>query len=393
MYTVERVCYDTTIELKKGYVIEHDLDDPESLFWVNHFLHKTAMSSSGSARQYAYKLCLYLNYLEGIGKTYEEAGDEDIVRFLHGYQYDLDATVTSITQKISAESLLSYYAPVRGLYLHMFYAKQPVNVSIEMIGNKRGRNRYLAGIAPSLPKPDLVIDKAYRNGAPKKDYIKWYTDKEKGLLLENFHTVRDACIFSISLDGFRIDEILSSRLDGYDPHDGTLTPYRSKRKGEGRELRCATLSQRSLRLLEDYLMNERYEVQQMLEDQRLPVPDEIFLNGKGEHAGEPVQYANWLAILKRCAKRAGFNPERIRTHSGRSTRANEVFRDRDMHPDRWNDEEIKDMFGWSSMDSAEPYIHHNDPLRHINTARKLRMMDEERRNGYEDEFDDDDDND
>lgn len=387
MYTVQKCSYKTNHDLHEGYVIENPDIDPIDLVWVNRYLHMVAVGSKNSARQYAYRLCLFLNFLESRGRMYSDAEDSDISRFLRGYQYDLNAAVTSISeQRISPESLLNYYTPIRGLYIYLYRSGQPVRVTIETIMSRKGKNTYLAGIVDTMPKSDLIIDGAFRKGVSnKRKYIRWYTDEQKDLILANFNTKRDAAIFSISLDGFRIDEILSSRMNDYNERDGILTPYRSKRKDDGSELRSAVLSDRSMRLLDDYFSFEREPLEMELVSKGIAIPENIFINLKGEHAGEPVHYCNWWKVLKRTAARAGLDPTLIRTHSGRSTRAHEVFTDRQEHPDKWSDQEILDMFGWSSMDSANPYVHHADPRRQINIAKKLHQMDEERRRKYTDD--------
>lgn len=47
----------------------------------------------------------------------------------------------------------------------------------------------------------------------------------------------------------------------------------------------------------------------------------------------PLSYRNYLAILKGCAWRAGIDPAKIRTHSGRSTKAMEFIEHQILHPE------------------------------------------------------------
>lgn len=110
------------------------------------------------------------------------------------------------------------------------------------------------------------------------------------------------------------------------------------------------------------------------------MPEEIFVVLRhGDTYGEPLKYNNFWQILKAAARRMGFDPAMVRTHSGRSTRANEVFTDMAQHPGRWTEQDILDLFGWASMRSAKPYINRNDPERTIAVAKKLKETDKERR--------------
>ena len=299
---------------------------------------------------------------------------------MRSLQYDTSTKVISITEQVrSPEALGSYYYPVRGLFIYLYQCKQPLKVEIELV-QKYNRDRYLQGIAPALTKPDLVLDQAYEHGAKRREYIRWYTEEQKLTLLCGFRSLRDKTIISLGLDGFRIDEILSARMRDYDQARGILTPYRSKRKADGSEMRSAPLSDRSVHLLEDYLINERGLVEATLEDNGKMMPDEIFVVLRhGESYGQPLKYNNFWQILKSAARRMGFDPSMVRTHSGRSTRANEVFTDMAKHPGKWTEQDILDLFGWASFKSAKPYINKNDPDRTIAIAKKLEETDKERR--------------
>ena len=212
--------------------------------------------------------------------------------------------------------------------------------------------------------------------------------QEKAAILSGFRTLRDKAVFSISLDGFRIDEILSSRREDYDESTGILTPYRSKRKPDGSELRSAPLSERSIKLLEDYYLEERAPVEAALFDMGKMPAENIFLTlRRGKTFGEPLSYMAFRQALKGAARRAGLDPEKIRTHSGRSTRANEVSRDMAEHPERWKGgmKQVRDIFGWKSDRSFDPYVNRNDTRTQKALAKKLRQIDEERIRGRKNE--------
>ena len=365
---------------RKGYAIDSTSAQLSDLMWLNSYLHQLSYKSVKTSYQYAHKLRRFLCFLETIGKTYWECTDTDLVRYMRSLQYDTSEKVVSITEQIrSPGALRSYYCPVRGFFLFLYQCKQPLKVEITLV-QKADRNRYLQGIAPVLTKPDMVMDLAWEHGARTRDYIRWYTEDQKRTLLCGFRTLRDRTIFSLGLDGFRIDEILSSRMRDYDQTNGLLTPYRSKRKADGSEMRSAPLSERTIHLLEDYLINERGTVEFDLTEKGLLMPEEIFVVlRKGESYGQPLKYHDFWQILKRAARRMGFDPAMVRTHSGRSTRANEVFTDMAKHPGKLTEQDILDLFGWASMRSAAPYINRNDSDRMIAVAKKLKEADEEKR--------------
>lgn len=378
MYTVKPCIFSTTNGELTGYVISEDGTDivNTDAFYVNLYLHKMAVGSDETAKQYAYKICRFMNYLELRDKTVTSCTDKDLVNYLHSVQYDTQSTVVSIRQRISPAATAAFYYPVRGLFIYLHMLRVPISVTVDLIKSRKGKNAYLQGISPAMPSPDLVMDASYKKGAPARDYIKWYKPEEKDALINALRTTRDKAIFSIGCDGFRIDEILSSRMSDYDADTGVLTPYRSKRKADGSEMRSSVLSERSRALLEDYLLFERAEVEGYLLDKGMSVDDEIFIVlRRGENCGRPLGYRSYLRTLKTAAQKAGLDPARVRTHSGRSTRANEIVTDWSENPEKWTEREIMEVFGWSSMNSAAPYINRNDPRRQANIAKKLNELD------------------
>ena len=385
MYTAQKCSFPVSDGSERdGYIITHSERDADELIWVNRYLHIVALRSSQTAKQYAYRLANFLNYLEGAGKTYGEADEDDITQYLRMFQYDRESVIT-LQQKISVNAIKSHYAPIRGLYIYLYESKQPVAVDIRIITKRRGKNNYLAGIVSSvMEKPDLLINEAYESGADPRPYIKQYTEKQKRALIDALQTKRDKAICSITFDGFRIDEIISSRLGDYDSVMGILTPYRSKRKADGSELRSAPLSERSMRLLEDYLLTERSIVEIELLNAGIQISDQIFINLRhGPYYGKPIQYHNAWGRLKDAAEKTGMDPARVRYHNGRSTRVNEFITDWARSPELYTEQDLLDLTGWKSLSSATPYIERNSIDRSLILSRKLRQADKERmRNQY-----------
>lgn len=60
-------------------------------------------------------------------------------------------------------------------------------------------------------KVSKILEKRVSKTKKTKEYIKWYTESDKEILLSNFLTNRDKAIFLMTLEGLRIDEVLSLR--------------------------------------------------------------------------------------------------------------------------------------------------------------------------------------
>ena len=175
---------------------------------------------------------------------------------------------------------------------------------------------------------------------------------------------------------------VDSLMDLYDNSTGILTLFRSKGRQTGNVDRECLLSERSQQLLQEYFFNERdYVEADLLSVGKIPA-NEIFINIKkrDETYGKPVQYHNILEIIKRAAKKSGFNPSLIRTHSGRSTKASELFRKQATDPGSLTDNQIQQMMGWKQLSSAEPYKNRQDRETTLANAKILKNAKEKRHN-------------
>lgn len=86
MFAVERCLYPRADgDTMDGWIINHTDAYP---FWANKFLHKMSMGSPQTARQYAYKLCKYLNYLQDCWHIgYADATAKHLTSFLRFLQF------------------------------------------------------------------------------------------------------------------------------------------------------------------------------------------------------------------------------------------------------------------------------------------------------------------
>lgn len=361
-----------------GWVIIHTELYP---FWPNKYLHQMNMGSPQTARQYAYKLCKYLNYLHDCWHIgYADATAKHLTSFLRFLQFgNVIPYGSSIKGQRSGHTVRNYCTVVTGFYTYL--RGQGKAVAMEPLSEKTSENPYSylygQGIVKSSPK--YVVDSSFVTGKPPVDYEKWYTDEQVDAILSNFRTYRDKAVFSLSLDGLRIDEILSAQIDLYRADEGTLKLFRSKGRREG-EGRVCVLSERSRRLLEEYLYNERSAVEAKLIDSGALVPTEIFLNlrERADSFGKPMAYHNALEIIKRAAKHAGLDPAKVRTHSGRSTKMEELLRQQSLDPASLTDNQILDIMGWKSMESAEPYKNRQDRVTAVENWKRLEAAKERR---------------
>lgn len=110
------------------------------------------------------------------------------------------------------------------------------------------------------------------------------------------------------------------------------------------------------------------------------IPTEIFLNLREREGsfGKPMAYHNALEIIKRAAKHAGLDPAKVRTHSGRSTKMEELLRQQALDPASLTDNQILDIMGWKSMGSAEPYKNRQDRVTAVENWKRLEAAKEQR---------------
>ena len=361
-YRVEKCLYQQSRgEPLEGYILEHTSLYP---YLPNKYLHRYATRSPQTCKQYAYKLCRFLNFLEeNYNVGYQDATMVHLNRFLSSLAFKTDGKIISISEgEVNGPTLERYVGVIKSFYI--FLKSQDIGFSVELRETVKSKNShsYLYGQVWSEIKINFLIDTVMKRKTVHKEYIKWYTNEQQTAIFAAFNTVRDKAIFSLTLDGLRIDEAISLRFSKYDLSDGTYELYRSKGQQTGEVERIAILSDRTIRYLEDYVFNERASVEDDFLNNDRVLTDSLFINLKnrsGEY-GQPVKYHNWLGILKTAAKNAGLDPKKIRTHSGRSTRAGELYLIQAKDPKTLTDNQIKDILGWKSDNSAKPYKNRND---------------------------------
>lgn len=350
------------------------LEDQLPIYEINKWLEYKSRKSKNTSRQYAYNLCRFLNYLDGLEKEYRSATQKDVMNFLDNCLFQDERKILKIESKLTYSSIVAYFTTIRDFYK---YLEDELSPEIITQNNKRktrsAKYHYLYGQIWDVDTEQVLKVKLNRIKNNTK-HIKWYTDEQIQVILSNLKTWRDKSIFLLTLEGFRIDEVISLKFENYDDVNGIITTNRSKSKTP----RSIPLKEETRKVLDTYLFSERSESESTSGE----ITDYLFINLKeGSNQGKVVSYRNVINVIKGAAKRGGLNPKEIRTHSGRSTRVMEYLRDRAKHPEKGVTDELINMYmGWKSPKSIAPYVNVQDEEIMIETIRKInrRISDDKR---------------
>lgn len=363
-------------EISRYMVIEDLLPVLE----INQFIEARSIRAISTGKEYAKKLVVYLNWLDSYSITYDIANNSHVKKFVDTLVYgDLtDLKIRSLESSLSYSTLNSYVTVVTEFYKWLDNNYETNMKFFKKKNIQRARHSYLYG---QIYEYDYkyIIDRYLPRLKLSKEYIKWYTDEEKLLICSGFKTVRDESIFRLTLEGFRIDEVLSMTIDNYNALEGLIRPSRSKGKqtvieGNKSHLRIVALPKRTVDLIDKYLCTERM----IAENESMNISNDIFINlNSGKYQGEALKYRNYLKILKRCCEKVGLNSKKIRTHSGRSTKVMELLEYQATHPDSGlTDVHVLETLGWRSPESIEHYRNHNNEVIARSVMQKLHKEDE-----------------
>jgi len=349
-----------------GYIDRHMItDNLLPMFEVNQWIEMKSLRSSATGKEYASKLVVFLNYLDHIGIEYQDAGNRHVLNFIHSLIYGdtISLIIKAPETVVSYSTLIKYITVITG-----FYRWLDNNFSTNMrFGTKenpiRAQKSFLYGQIYTY-EYSYLIDSALPRLKCSRIYTKWYTPEEKQRLVGALLSLRDKAVFLLTLEGFRIDEVLSMTLDSYNFAERMIQPTRSKGKPDVRSgnnyLRTVSLPAETCDVINRYIETERTQA----ENESNRISQKLFINvNRGAHQGKSLTYTNYIKRLKSCAKRSGMDPSRIRTHNGRSTKVMEFLEHQALYPeDGITDAVIAESFGWSSIDSIRHYRDHNNQI-------------------------------
>ncbi len=333
------------------------------LFSVNQWLELKSIRKASTGQEYAKKMAVFLNWLDEHGISFQNATNHHVRQFLHFLIFgDMkENTVLSLQSTVSSSTLEKYITVITGFYKWLDDIGQT-----EMVWKQKdihsGKSFYYGQIY-SYPYRYL-LDGYAAMLKPGREYIKWYDEDTKNALCDNFYTLRDEAVLRLTLEGFRIDEVLSITLDSYNATDRLVQPTRSKGRADANEkinhLRVVSLPEKTCDIINRYIHTERAAAE--MESGR--ISQYLFINlNSGRNQGSPLCYRNYLKILKRCAVRAGLDASKIRTHNGRSTKVMEFLEHQALHPeDNITDGIIMQSFGWRSFASIDHYRDYNNQI-------------------------------
>jgi len=323
---------------------------------INEWIDLKSMVKLSTGREYAYKLAVFFNFLNYRSKDIADAEVTDVLAFVIYAVYGTgDSDVFSLKGKISFSTLNKYLVVITGYYR---WLDKCFKTRMRFEDQKRhvSKHAFLYGQIWEYDYED-IINSHIRNLKGSRSHIKWYTEEEKTHLCGGFSTLRDKAVFLITLEGFRIDEVLSVCLNGYDGE--TVTPSRSKGKeNDGADIRTIVLPAEGREMLEQYIFTERAYA----ESESGVISQYMFINLKsGKNQGLPLKYRSFWESMKRCAGRCGMDAKKIRTHSGRSTKVMEYLEEQALHPEKnITDAMIMHQFGWGSLKPLEFYRNFNN---------------------------------
>ena len=362
---------------ENGEVIEryHILMNKIPVFRANVFLDYAGRNSINTSKQYAHRLCKYFNFLEGKrNKTFLEANKSDILKFIDELIFGGKKAFYIGAGKVTYNTASHYLTVIKEFYC---FLEDEMGMDTELkLDTKRinAKSSFLYGQIWNMDIKTILNNRISRTKGTK-EYIKWYTDQEKEAIMYNFNTLRDKAIFLLTLEGLRIEEVLSLRVIDFNSIDMEISIYKSKGRENGNVGAVVILPMDTVKVIDDYLFTERDESIIRMQE-KYPYsdfPNELFLNLKNNSfIGQPLSYRNYIKILKRVANKAGLDSEKIRTHSGRSTKTMELLHHQVTHPeDNLTDEQIRQMMRWANPNSIQPYINTQDKRIAIVTAKRI----------------------
>ena len=158
----------------------------------NQYIEMKSINKLGTGKSYAYKLCVYFNFLHERHHTnYETATNKQFLEFVDHLIYGdkEDLRILSPQESLCYSTLSGYVTAITDFYrwLDQTYGSEMAFYE----GERRCRPQsYLYGQIYTY-QYKYLINRMLPDVKGSREYIKWYTDEEKSLLCSSFHTLRD----------------------------------------------------------------------------------------------------------------------------------------------------------------------------------------------------------
>jgi integrase len=320
---------------------------------VLHFLR--FKDNCGRARNtlkaYCFHLRLYFEYLEAIGTAFEDVGIDELAGFLRWMQSGGNGKVVPInnTPTRSARTINVYLSTVYAFYDYLsrhedYSLRLSDKLSHVLPVSKRGFKDFLYHVNKSKQFDSYVIKLKEPKLRPK--VIK-KSDVEA--VLSECRTSRDRFLVQLLWEsGLRIGEALALWLEDIEP-DARRVHVRDR--GELENLseiktvcspRIVDVSADLVNLFFDYIADAHTEEVDT---------NHVFIKLSGSRKGEPLDYSDAAALIRRLRGRAGVN---FTAHMLRHSSFSELRRI------GWPVEQLQARAGHAFVQSTYVYLHSDD---------------------------------
>ncbi|CAM4281224.1 integrase [Paenibacillus endophyticus] len=347
---VEIACYGNDIR----YLLTEEgipLQDP--CLWLDLI----SINSYLTGERYAYALLRYFKFLMKNKINYKEVVSKRVIEEYIKELLGLGEKIFNIESRMTFTALNTNITVLKAFY-HWLEDEHKISNNPVHYTSRRStkapfvNTKLLYGQVWNYELQESVLNHiTYRK---KANHLKWYTEAEIQGIKANLLSLRDEVIFAISVEtGMRIGEILGLKIEHFHPFDPSLHVVReqnieNRARAKTKE-RVLFINPLLSELIQTYLNTERAS-------SNIYSSNYMFLNLSGVYIGLPLKSRNYLRILKDAAERYGLPRKEIRTHSGRSTRAQQLVELMRDNPDlgitpTFIDEEL----GWSSERTIKVY--------------------------------------
>ncbi|WNV17590.1 tyrosine-type recombinase/integrase [Bacillus sp. SI2] len=340
-------------EVLRYLIVEDGIPVPEVCLWLDF----VSINSYLTGERYAYTLLRYLRYLKGRNIHYKNVTRKGVIEEYVKHLLGLNEKILNVDTNMTYTAVKMNISVLKGFYYwledNMKVMYNPITYENGDIKNTKFKTtKFLYGQIWEFNIEQTILRKlTYKQ---KRNHLRWYSEEEKRNIVSSLSTLRDKLIFRISVEtGMRIGEILGLRLEDFDSYNNWLSII--KRDNIHNYARAKT-KEREVPIYET--LSEQIQIYQENERRKADVyySEYLFLNHKGKYKGEPLKARNFLQVLKNAAEKAGMNGSEIRTHSGRSTRAQELVEIMREHPELGVTEGlILEELGWASIKSLKVY--------------------------------------